>query len=263
MLRGFASCWVVILLSFALLPGCARGSTTPETWEPASTGFATEILISTSDDSTSAEVRLICPNSGYRVTDWGHVVRNGSDFSVDLKVERWTGGSAQMITTLKQTYALGALAPGTYSFTVKVYGSVAKTQQFSVQTARSNPKLQIEGDTERAIALESVTFTREPYSLVAGHNFSPDGRARLMLFASELEWAPGGDLSTITAEAADSQGKTYPLTVEYVGKVPNLDSLTQLIIKLPAELEHTDEIRVSIAVGGAVSNRVLLSLKTF
>jgi uncharacterized protein (TIGR03437 family) len=263
MLRGFAAGWLVILLSSALLPGCARGNTTPETWEPASTGFATEILISTSDDSTSAEVRLICPNSGYRVTDWGHVVRNGSDFSVDVKVQRWTGVSAQMIRTLKQTYALGALAPGTYSFTVKVYGSVAKTQQFSVQTARSNPKLQIEGNTERAIALESVTFTREPYSLVAAHNFSPDGRARLMLFASDLPLAPGGDLSTITAEAADSQGRAYRLPLEYVGKVPNLASLTQLIIKLPAELENAGEIRVSIAVGGIVSNRVLITVKPF
>lgn len=190
-------------------------------------------------------------------------MRNGSDFSVDLKVERWTGVSAQMITTLKQTYALGALAPGTYSFTVRVYGFVAKTQQFSVQPARSNPKLQIEGNTERAIALESVTFTREPYSLGAAHNFSPDGRARVMLFASDLEWAASGDLSTITAEAADSQGRAYRLTLEYVGKVPNLDSLTQLSIKLPAELENAGEIRVSIAVGGVVSNRVLLFLKTF
>jgi hypothetical protein len=263
MQREALSFLVMMFLGAALLVGCARGSTITERWEPVSTGFATEIAISTSDRGTTVEVRLICPNTGYRVSNWGSVSRSGSEFLVDLKVERWTGGSAQMITTLKQTYALGALAPGTYSFTVMVYGSVAKTQRFSVQTARSNPKLQIEGNTERAIALESVTFTREPYSLVAAHNFSPDGRARLMLFASDLPWEPGGDLSTITAEAADSLGRTYPLTLEYVGKVPNLDSLTQLIIKLPAELEGEAEVRVSIAVSGAVSNKVLLSLKTF
>ncbi|HEY3104783.1 MAG TPA: hypothetical protein VGJ69_14430 [Pyrinomonadaceae bacterium] len=252
-------------LMFFLLPLLlcgASGTAIAETWEPVSTGFSTEILISTSGGNTSAEVRLTCPNSGYRVTDWGEVARNDSQFSVDAKVERWTGPSAQMITTLKHTYGLGALAPGTYSFTVKIYGSVAKTEQFSItMAAPAVPKLLTEENTARAIALESVTLISEPCSLISTHNFSLDRRTRLMLFATDVELGQGEDVSTVTAQAEDSQQMTYQLTVEYVGKVPNLDWLKQLVIKLPVEVESAGDIWVTINVRGVVSNRVLISIK--
>src|SRR4030095_6459204 len=110
----------------------ARATVIAETWEPVSTGFATDIAISTSGGNTSAEVRLTCPNAGYRVTDWGAVARSDNEFSADAKVERWTGGSAQVITTITHVYALGTLSPGTYSFAVKAYGSVVKIQQFTI-----------------------------------------------------------------------------------------------------------------------------------
>lgn len=255
----------LMFLFLLLLFCCARGTTIAQTWEPVSTGIATEILISTSGGNTSAEVRFTFPNTGYRVTDWGEVTRNGGEFSVDTKVERWTGISGQAITTLKHTYALGALAPGTYSFTVKIYGSVARTEQFSISTATPplTPMLLTEENTERAIALESVTMMRGPFPLISSHNLSSDGRTRVMLFATEIELAQGEGVSAVTAQAEDAQQRTYPLTVEYVGKVPNLDWLTQVVIKLPAEIESTGDIRVSINVRGVASNRVLISIKPF
>lgn len=262
MIRPHASCRPLMFLGLVLLFCCARGTATAQTWQPVSTGIATEILISTSGGSTYAEVRFTFPNSGYRVTDWGEVARNGNDFSVDTKVERWTGISAQVITTLKHTYVLGALAPGTYSFTVKIYGSVAGREQFSIATAAPvAPKLLTEENTERAIALESVTMLRDPFSLISTHNFSSDGRTRIMLFATDIELGQGEGVSTVTAQAEDSQQRTYPLTVEYVGKVPNLDWLTQVVVKLPDELESAGDIWVSINVRGVASNRALISIK--
>lgn len=262
MIRPHASCRLLMLLILVLLFCCARGTAIAQTWEPVSTGFTTEILVSTSGGSTSAEVRLTCPNAGYRVTDWGEVSRNESEFSVDAKVERWTGVSAQVITTLKHTYALGALAPGTYSFTVKIYGSVASREQFTIAMAAPlAPRLLTEEGTERAIALESVTLMREPFSLVSTHNFSADRRTRVMLFATDVELGQGEGVSTVTAQAEDSRQKTYPLTVEYVGKIPSLDWLTQVVIKLPAEVESAGDVWVSINVRGVASNRVLIYIK--
>lgn len=262
MIRPHASCRPLMFLGLVLLFCCAHGTANAETWEPVSTGFTTEVLISTSGGNTSAEVRLTFPNAGYRVTDWGEVARNDSEFSVDAKVERWTGISAQVVTTLKHTYALGALAPGAYSFTVKIYGSVARREQFSIgMAAPLAPRLLTEENTERAIALESVTLMREPFSLISTHNFSLDRRTRVMLFATDMELGQGAGGATVTAQAEDSQNRTYPLTVEYVGKVPNLDWLTQVVIKLPAEVESAGDIWVSINVRGVVSNRVLISIK--
>jgi hypothetical protein len=135
MLRPYAPPRPLMFLVLVLLFCCARDTAIAQIWEPVSTGFGTEIRIWTSGANTFAEVRLTFPNTGYRVTDWGPVVRNNNDISVDAKVERWTGASAQMITTLEHTYSLGLLTPGTYSFTFKSNGVVIKSQQFDPSTA--------------------------------------------------------------------------------------------------------------------------------
>lgn len=239
----------------------ARTTVIAETWEPVSTGFATDIVIATAGGNTSAEVKLTCPNTGYRVLDWGQVGRTDNEFFVDAKVERWTGMSAQMITTIAHVYALGAIPPGTYSFAVKVYGSVVRRQQFTIGTAAPAPKLVTEENTDHAVALESVTMLRTPFSLGATRQFSPDAATRVILFATGVELDQGETHSPVTAQAEDSQQRTYPLTVEYVGKAPNHDWLTQVIVKVPAEIENTADIWISIKVGNVVSNRVRISIK--
>ena len=247
----------LMLFALALFVCGARNTASAETWEPVSTGIATEILISTNGGNTSADVRLTVPNAGFRVADWGVVTRMDREFSVDAKVERWTGVSAQVITTLTHVYALGALAPGVYSFAVKAYGTVLGRVQFTIATSPA-PRLLTEENTERAIALESVTLMRDPFPLVATHRFSLDGVTRFMLFATDVGQV---ERSMVTVQAEDSRHTIYPLTVEYLGKAPGLDWLTQVVIRLPVELEGAGDVWVSINVQGVVSNRVLVSLK--
>jgi hypothetical protein len=166
-----------------------------------------------------------------------------------------------MITTITHVYALGALSPGTYSFAVKAYGSVVKTQQFTIGVATpAVPRLLTEENTERALALESVTLLRGPFSS-AGGQFSSDTATRVMLFATNIELGQSESLSTVTAQAEDSQQRAFPLTVEYVGKVPNHDWLTQVIVKVPVDIESAGDIWISILVGSLVSNKVLISIK--
>jgi uncharacterized protein (TIGR03437 family) len=76
-----------------------------------------------------------------------------------------------------------------------------------------------------------------------------------------MELGQGEGVSAVTAQAEDSQQRAYPMTVEYVGKVPNLDGLMQVVIKLPAEVESAGDIWVSINVRGVGSNKVRISIK--
>src|SRR5688572_26041383 len=135
MIRSPASRRLFMFLFLVFLSGSARDAANAQTWEPISTGFTTQIRIWTSGDNTFAEVRLTFPNTGHRVTDWGQVVRNEGSFSVDARVERWTGGSGQALTTLEHTYSLGPLAAGAYSFTFKSNGAVTGSRQFDPSTA--------------------------------------------------------------------------------------------------------------------------------
>jgi hypothetical protein len=51
------------------------------------------------------------------------------------------------------------------------------------------------------------------------------------------------------------------LTVEYVGKVPGFDWLTQLIVRPPLGLKDGGDVWVKAGVGGVLSNKALISLK--
>jgi uncharacterized protein (TIGR03437 family) len=120
------------------------------------------------------------------------------------------------------------------------------------------PALLTEKSTNRAIALDSVTFMRDPFPLTNTYNFSLDQRTRIMLFAVGLELMPGEDASVVTAQAEDSAHRIYPLAIEYVGKVPGFDWLTQVNIRLPDGLATAGDVLVSISLRGAASNKVVI-----
>ncbi|MDX6499847.1 MAG: hypothetical protein QOG23_3107 [Blastocatellia bacterium] len=123
------------------------------------------------------------------------------------------------------------------------------------------PTLLTEGTTNRAIALDSVTFLRDPFPLTTINKFSFDQRTRITLFAVGLELLPGEDLSVVTAQAEDIGHKTYPLKVEYVSKVPGFDWLTQVVIRLPDDFPNAGDFFVSVSLRGAVSNKVVIGIR--
>jgi uncharacterized protein (TIGR03437 family) len=125
----------------------------------------------------------------------------------------------------------------------------------------SPPALLTEMNTNRAIALDSVTFVRDPFFLPTLFNFSSDQRTRILLFATGLELMPGESISVVTAQAEDSSHQIYPLTVEYVGKVPNFDWLTQVNVRLPDGIAGAGDVLVSVSLRGAVSNKVIVGIQ--
>jgi hypothetical protein len=116
-------------------------------------------------------------------------------------------------------------------------------------------------NTSRAVALHSVRFNREPFTVRTPVNMSSDQRTRIMLFALNLELLSGETASAITVRAIDSRGHSYDLAVEQVVKFPNLSWLSSLIVKLPDDATINGDLAINVSLRGAVSNTVFVAIK--
>lgn len=233
-----------------------------EHWEPItqlSQSVSLGIRLWTTDAGvTITKLEFFFADSGYSVIDWGQVSRSGNEFSFDIKAERWTGDAHPPTIRVDHDYQLGALSSGSYTLVIKLYGTTVRTQTFSITApAASAPKLLTEENSERAVALDSVTWLRL-FPLETTHNFSPDGRTRIVLFLSGVDLSPG---ETVEVQAEDAAHTIYPMAVEYVGKVPGFDWLTQIIIKPSGELKDGSDVWIGVNVRGQLSNKGLVSIK--
>jgi hypothetical protein len=118
-----------------------------------------------------------------------------------------------------------------------------------------------EETTGLAAALDATLFTRDPFPVVNLLNFSSDQRTRIMLFGTNLELIQGETLSAITARAEDAQMNVYPLTVEFATKPPELDPLTELIVRLNDNLPPGQTVMISVTLRGQTSNKVGVRIK--
>jgi hypothetical protein len=117
-----------------------------------------------------------------------------------------------------------------------------------------------EANSQRAIALDSVLFTRDPFSVSNTLNFSADQRTRITLFVVGLKLLAGETASAVTATAEDSSGNVRPLSVEFVGGVPSLNWLTQVTLRLNDQ-PTSDEAKITIALHSESSNVVLVGVR--
>lgn len=127
-------------------------------------------------------------------------------------------------------------------------------------TSSNVPFLFTEEGANRALALDSVTFKRDPFSVRNSYNFSLDQTTRVMLLSANLDLQPGDGPSIVVAQADDGKGHTYPLIVEWIGRLPNFDWITVVIAKLPDDLAIVDQAILSITAHNQSSNTVLVSL---
>jgi beta-glucanase (GH16 family) len=124
----------------------------------------------------------------------------------------------------------------------------------------SIPAVITDESSGHAIAFDSETWLREPFSVVNDINISQDHRTRLALFVANLDLMPGDDASIVTAQAEDSQGNVFPLRVEAVGRVPQFDWITEVIVKLPDGLSSLDQASVSVQARGQSSNKAVIAI---
>jgi len=188
---------------------------------------------------------------------------NGDNF-LDGSIVRWNG--ADRPTTFihaKQLTAAISLSDiastGAVSVTVANPDGISNAATFTI--APPSLILFTEPNSERAIALDSVILVRDPFPISTTTNLSSDRRTRIMIFSPNLSLMPADSFSTVSAQAEDRQHNIYPLTVEFIGKIPQYDWLAQIVVRLPDKLGSVDALWVSIGYRGAVSNKALISLK--
>jgi len=105
-----------------------RGEWTP--YVPAPREVSIDV-ISSARGVTRVKVTLTLPSAGF-VFGWPPPSREGNEFYIDVRVMRWTGPSAQVITHRSHVYTLGRLEPGTYTFTFKAWGQPVASTTFTV-----------------------------------------------------------------------------------------------------------------------------------
>lgn len=155
------------------------------------------------------------------------------------------------------SYTLSVAKTGYYFVTPSVLlNNLDRNRSVSFK-ASAVPLLLTEENSNRAVALDSVTMTRGPFTLAAPltRNFSADGRTRIILFAANVELKPGDSFFVI---AEDSQQTLFQLPVENIGKVPGQDWLTQINVRLPDGL--AGEVGVTVIVRGELSNKAFVSI---
>jgi len=130
---------------------------------------------------------------------------------------------------------------------------------FATVTVNS-PILISQPTSTRAIAIDSLSFTSEPFALTSPYAATSDRRTRILLFAMNLKLQPGETLSSVTADAEDATHQHYNLAVEYVGPVPQQEWLSAVVLKLSDNLGDVGDVLVSVSRNAVASNRVRIGI---
>jgi len=121
------------------------------------------------------------------------------------------------------------------------------------------PVLLLEEGSDLAIAFDSVTMVRDPFTLLSDFNLSgTDKRRRVSLFVWRLGLLQTDTAANVSALAEDNVGTPYPLVVESISPVtvPGLNDVTQVVVKLPDNvLGLPRDLFVKVTLRGPSSNR--------
>ena len=132
-----------------------------------------------------------------------------------------------------------------------------------VRAARAQtppPVLLSEETTTRAISLESITHSPEPFPPDSPFKLGADGRTRIELYAMNLALLPGEDASALTAGAEDASGRRYELRAECVAPVQGFEWMTTVILRLGDDLGDVGDVLVWVSYRGRASNRVRVAI---
>ena len=159
-----------------------------------------------------------------------------------------------------------AIFPGTRSrfyrtLVVCTLGVAAISFLLSNPRAQAKKLVLISQETStRAIAVDSVTRTREPFSATTPVVWGNDNHTRVMLFAMGLNLQPNETAADVTAEAEDGAHTFYSLPVEYVGPVANQEWISSIVVRLNEQMSDVGDVLVAITYHGERSNRVRVGI---
>jgi hypothetical protein len=165
-----------------------------------------------------------------------------------------TGTASGFATNISNPVDLKVGADGSLYYLARGSSAVFRVQF-------TDPMLISEAGSDSAVALDSPTFVRDPFPLTNVFNFSTDHRTRLMLFGMNMELLPGENSSAVTARAEDASLNVFPLTVEFVGPLPGVAGVTQIIVRLPDNTPPGQTLSISATLRGKTTNKVRVRMK--
>ena len=187
---------------------------------------------------------------------------NNADFGAGSAVLTFQPGQTSQTV---EVFIIGDLAvEGIETFFLNLSGPVNATtgdgQGLGTIVDDDTLLLLTQQGSQRGLVVDSVFQTLETFAINTGDLpfFSSDHRMRISLLAIGLKLAPG---ETVTATAEDTGGTVRPLTVEFVGKPPTADWITQVVVKLNDQITPAQDVKVKITANGVSSNTVLVAVK--
>ena len=163
-----------------------------------------------------------------------------------------SGTVSPFATSISQPVDLKVGADGSLYYLSIGSGAVFKVQFSAPQIPA--PVIATELNSDIAIALESPTALRDPFALTSPVKFGTDQQTRLSLFVTNLDLLPGETSLAVTARFQDANLNVFPLAVEFVGPVPGVAGLSQVIVRLPPNTPANQSIFVSVSLHGLTSN---------
>ncbi len=253
-------------------PGLAPGSHNISAIYASDTQFAA---------SSGSLVQIIQSGTATTVTSTSNPASFGQTIFFDAAVTPTNGapGIPTGSVTFKEgatvltTVPLNSVGHALFSYAAFSIGSHTITADFAgtngwlassgqlVQAVQDAPVLLLEENSQRAIALDLVTQTRDPFSLTNPNNLSTDLRRRISLFIWRLGLAPGDTASNLTVVAEDDQGGTYTLVVEQVFSLPGVGDVNQVVVRLPDNVSGTPrDLQVKVKLRGLFSNKGVIRI---
>ncbi len=121
------------------------------------------------------------------------------------------------------------------------------------------PVLLTEELTGHAIALDLVTQTRDPFSLLNTHNLTGDQARRLSLFVWRLGLLPSDTTASVHVTARDDEGRTYDLPVEALSPIAAVGDVTQVVVRLPDNVIGAPrDLLVKVILRGPGTNEAVI-----
>jgi probable HAF family extracellular repeat protein len=117
----------------------------------------------------------------------------------------------------------------------------------------------LSGRTNDVIALESVSFMRGPFRPFTSLNLDPDQRTRITLVTRNVDIVAGENIPAPAVTAENAQHQVFSLPVEYFGRIPDAEWLTQIVVRLPENIT-TGDLQVTVTFRSRVSKPGLLTI---
>jgi protocatechuate 3,4-dioxygenase beta subunit len=197
-----------------------------------------------------------------RLSISGRITRADGTALSGVTVQLAQSPATPATTDANGNYSFGDLAAG-QSYTIVpssagfVFGPVnanfedLSTSQTANFVGRLKPELLTMANSPLAVALDSISFLSQPFSIFNTLGLSPDGLTRVSVFARNVETAYASQISVV---AEDDEGHIYPLTIDYMGDVVDQSWLKQFNIKLTSNLPTGRCIRLRLSVAEVASN---------